>query len=272
MATVNRATLEGQIAADLVLLQSRQLLKQGRLIDLDNQTERLKSRDRLQRLFENLQSVLKPTLTLEIGAHAAPFSQLMALRGVEAHAFEANPYNHEAFAGRLQQHAPKVRYHHLAISDRDGEITFEVLESKRGKLRKKVAGNNSLLRRTSPAFAYESLTVPSARLDSFLASNRLEGRSFSAWIDVEGALGKVTAGFGTALQSCLSLIVEVEDVSYWQDQMLVHDVMLYFAGQSMVPVARDFEAPHQYNLVYLRKDILDRPEVDAAISGYLQGL
>ena len=110
------------------------------------------------------------------------------------------------------------------------------------------------------------------RLDSFLAANGLEGRSFSAWIDVEGALGKVTAGFGTALHHCLSLIVEVEDVRYWQGQMLVHDAMRWFAGQSMVPVARDFEAPHQYNLVYLRKDVLDLPEVGHVIAQYLRDL
>jgi FkbM family methyltransferase len=272
MTTVNRPTGETQSLNDLVLLQGRQLLEQGRLIDTDSKDARLKSRDRLQGFFEGLQTVLKPELTLEIGAHAAPFSQRMSRQGITAHAFEANPYNHAAFAGRLKRRAPKVSYHHLALSDSDGEVTFQVLESRGGKTLKKIAGNNSLLQRNNPAFTYESLTVPSMRLDSFLATNGLEGRSFSAWIDVEGALGKVTAGFGAALRSCLSLIVEVEDASYWQGQMLVHDAMRYFAGQGLVPVARDFEALHQYNLVYLREDILALPGVQAATSTYLQGL
>ena len=272
MENVIRATHVNHSLEDLVLSQSRQLLAQGRLIDTKSPNERLKSRDRLQRLFESLQAVLMPGMTLEIGAYTAPFSRKMSQLGIEAHAFEANPYNHRAFAEKLRRRAPQVRYHHLAISDIDGEATFQVLESKRGRTRNKVAGNNSLLLRSSPAFAYESVAVPSMRLDIFLAANGLEGRSFSAWIDVEGALGKVTAGFGTALHSCLSLIVEVEDVRYWQGQMLVHDAMRWFAGQSMVPVARDFEAPRQYNLVYLRKDVLDLPEVGHVIAQYLRDL
>jgi FkbM family methyltransferase len=256
---------------ELIHLQDLMLLGQARGMDLDNREQRIKSRDRLQGFFQGLQRVLKPDIALEIGAHMAPFSQRMARLGIEAHAFEANPYNHKAFASRVQRRAPTVQYHHLAMSDTDGEVTFQIKATRDGKEVKKIAGNNSLLQRSDPAFVYESVTVPSVRLDSFLANRGLEGRSFSAWIDVEGALGKVTAGFGSALQGCLSLIVEVEEVNYWQGQMLVFGVMRYFAGQGMVPVARDFEAAHQYNLVYLRKDVLLRPAVRLAVARYLQG-
>lgn len=255
----------------MIYLQDLMLLGQARGIDLGSREHRLKSRDRLQAFFQKLQQLLRPDITLEIGAHMALFSQQMARLGIEAHAFEANPYNHSAFSGRLRRRAPTVRYHHLAISDSDGEVTFQVKESRGGKPVKKIAGNNSLLLRADTSFDYESVTVPSVRLDSFLAAHQLEGRSFSAWIDVEGALGKVTAGFGSALQGCLSLIVEVEEVSYWQGQMLVFDVMRYFAGHNMVPVARDFEAAHQYNLVYLRKDVLTLPAVRLALAQHLHG-
>lgn len=191
--------------------------------------------------------------------------------GFEAHAFEANPYNHAVFSPYLKRRAPGVAYHHLAVSNADGEVSFQIKQSRDGKAVSKVAGNNSLLERTDASFAYDSVTVPAVRLDSFLARPDLSGRSFSAWIDVEGALGKVTEGFGSALRSCLSLIVEVEEISYWQGQMLVFDAMRYFSSQGLVPVARDFEAPHQYNLVYLRKDLLETPGVRLALTRYLQG-
>ncbi|MCX7287984.1 MAG: FkbM family methyltransferase [Rhodobacterales bacterium] len=271
-AAVNMAGETNQSLDELVQLQCQQLVQQGRSINIGRREERLKSRDRLQGFFEDLQAILTPEMTLEIGAHAAPFSQRMSLRGIEAHAFEANPYNHKAFAGRMKRRAPAVKYHHLAMSDTDGHVTFQVKESRGDEPFKKISGNNSLLQRTAPGITYESVTVPSVRLDSFLAANGLEGRSFSAWIDVEGALGMVTAGFGAALRSCLSLIVEVEDHSFWQGQMLVQDAMRYFAGQGLVPIARDFEALHQYNLLYLRKDMADRPDVAAATSRYLQDL
>ena len=264
------ATDPNESLDDLVVAQGAELKLQGRLVNINSRDERLKTRDRMQHFFEALQRVLKPEMTLEIGAHAAPFSQRMSHLGIKAHAFEANPYNHKAFARRIRRRAPKVSYHHLAISDSDGTVTFQVKESRSGREVKKISGNNSLLLRTAPDIVYESVTVPAARLDSFLAANALDGRSFSAWIDVEGALGIVTAGFGTALQSCLSLIVEVEDASFWQGQMLAPDAMRYFARQGMVPVARDFEAPHQYNLLYLRKDVAALPEVAAALREYLE--
>jgi FkbM family methyltransferase len=256
---------------DLVHLQDLGLLLQARGIDLDSRDQRVRSRNRLQDFFQRLQQILRPEITLEIGAHKAQFSQRMARMGFEAHAFEANPYNHAVFSPFLKRRAPEVSYHHLAVSDADGEVSFQVKQSRDGKAVSKVAGNNSLLERTDASFAYDTVTVPATRLDNFLTRSDLGGRSFSAWIDVEGALGKVTDGFGSALQSCLSLIVEVEETSYWQGQMLVFDAMRYFAGQGLVPVARDFEAPHQYNLVYLRKDMLQVPEVRLALTRYLQG-
>lgn len=258
------------VSDELLHMQDLLLIQQARSLDPSDPDAGHKSRDRLQGFFQEIQSLLRPDMTLEIGAHSAPFSERMASLGFEAYAFEANPYNYKAFAERIQRRAPMVKYRHMAISDVDGEVTFQVKESKGEKAVSKVSGNNSLLVRSDAAFRYESVTVPSRRLESFLREEGVEGRSFSAWIDVEGALGQVTSGFGNALKSCLSLIVEVEEVSYWKGQMLVFDVMRYFAAAGMVPVARDFESRHQYNLVYLRKDVLLRPQLRLALTRYLQ--
>jgi FkbM family methyltransferase len=253
---------------DLLRLQDLMLMQQSRLHDVLSRSGKRHSAARLQVLFRDLQLVLEPELTLEIGAHAAPFSQEMSTRGIEAHAFEANPYNHQAYVGRLGRRAPGLRYHHMAVSDEDGEATFQIRKGEGGRALRK-AGNNSLLKRQSGGDNYETVTVPSCRLQSFLAANGLEGRKFSAWIDVEGALGKVTAGFGTALQSCLSLIIEVEEKRIWEEQMLAFDVMRYLDREGLVPVARDFEYPHQYNMVYLRKDVVLLPKVRQMLTAYL---
>lgn len=245
-------------------------MQQARGVDLTNRADRLKSRDRLQDFFLGLQRLLQPQLTLEIGAHMATFSRRMARFGIEAHAFEANPYNHEAFSVSIRKRSPQVVYNQMAVSDIDGDVTFPIRVSRGGKALNKVAANNSLLPRSDDGNEYENVTVPSVRLETYLAKPSLKGRSFSAWIDVEGALGKVTAGFGSVLRNCQSLIVEVEEARYWQDQMLVLDAMRYFAGQGLVPVARDFESAHQYNLVYLRKDVLARPDVRLALARHLQ--
>lgn len=258
----------GASQADLIRMQDLVLMQQARLHDLSERSSRRQSAAAVQTLFLDLQTVLQPQVTLEIGALFAQFSQEMSRRGAEAHAFEANPHTHGTFVRRLARRAPAMQYHHLAISDADGETSFQIRRAASGRPMRK-ATNNSLLPREDPDTDHETVTVPASRLDSFLARNGLAEKSFSAWIDVEGALGKVTAGFGTALKSCLSLIVEVEEKRFWQDQMLVQDVMAYMDGQGMVPVARDFEYRHQYNLVYLRKDIFTRTDVRGVLAQYL---
>lgn len=253
---------------DLLHLSDLVLMQQARLHDLSTKAGRSRSAAALQGLFRSLQEVLKPEFTVEIGAHSAQFSQDMSRLGIEAHAFEANPYNHAAFAGQIAKFAPDVRYHHMAVSDADGQATFQIRLDDSGQAMRRT-GSNSLLPREDNTTAYEMVTVPACRLDTFLNQTALKGREFSAWIDVEGALGKVTAGFGPALQSCLSLIVEVEEKRYWQDQMLVQDVMAYLDGQGMVPVARDFEYVYQYNMVYVRRDVMARRAVRLALTTYL---
>lgn len=254
--------------ADLIRMQDLVLMQQARLHNLSDRGSRRQSAAAVQALFLELQTVLQPQVTLEIGALFAQFSQEMSRRGIEAHAFEANPHTHGAFVRRLARRAPALQYHHLAISDADGEATFQIRRAASGRPMRR-ATNNSLLTRGGAETEYEAVTVPASRLDSFLARHGLAEKSFSAWIDVEGALGKVTSGFGSALKSCLSLIVEVEEKRFWQDQMLVQDVMAYMDGQGMMPVARDFEYRHQYNLVYVRKDVFARPDVRGVLAQYL---
>jgi len=256
---------------DVVQWQDLLLLQQARGLDLGQRESRRKSCERLQAFFLELQGILRPPLSLEIGAHKAQYSRWMCRLGGEVHAFEANPHNHAAFAPRIRTRSPAVNYHHMAMSDIDGTVTFQVKVSRDGKKISKVSGSNSLRLVSHPSVEYERVEVPSTRLDTFLRERGLEGREFSAWIDVEGALDKVTAGFGDALGSCLSLIVEVEEVPFWQGQMLRHDAMRYFFGEGLVPVARDFERPHQYNIVYLRRDMLANPKIWLNLEHFYSG-
>lgn len=54
--------------------------------------------------------------------------------------------------------------------------------------------------------------------------------------------------------------------------MLVREVMAFLRDQGLVPVARDFEGQHQYNLLYLRPDLLQRAEVRAELAAYFSDL
>lgn len=263
------ATTQPDAAALLDLL----LLQQARHTDLSSRRARRASRDRLTALFHDLQAAIRPDMVLEIGAYDAGFSTRMAKAGVRAFAFEASPYNYRRFSETLLRVGPLLSYRHCAISDTDGAATFEIKARVDGQEVAREAGNNSLLRRSDEvgAIEYESVTVPSLRLESFLRAEGLTDHSFSAWIDVEGALSKVIGGCGSALRTCQSVIVELEEAPYWEGQMLFHEAIGWFVGQGFLPVARDFESRHQFNVVFVRTDRLRQPEVRLVLARHFGG-
>lgn len=260
-------------APDAATLLDLLLLQQARHTDLSSRKARRASRDRLQALFRDLQAAILPDMVLEIGAYDAGFSTRMAKAGVRAFAFEANPHNFRRFGAGLARLAPLLSYRHCAIGDVDGEVTFEIRARIDGQDIARDAANNSLLRRSGAAGAidYESVTVPSLRLESFLRAEGLSEQSFSAWIDVEGALSKVIGGCGSALRNCQSVIVELEEVPYWEGQMLFHEAIGWFVGQGFLPVARDFESRHQFNAVFVRSERLRQPKVRLVLARHFGG-
>ena len=266
-------TEDARPTVDPTTLMDLMLLQQARLFDLSSRNGRYESRDRLQSLFMGLQAAIKPAITLEIGARGANFSQKMASRGIRAFAFEANPHVFQRFAKPLASRFPNLSYRHCAISDIDGEVTFEIKAQIKGNAVDAAAGTNSLLKRMDERglVEYEAITVPSLTLDGFLAAEGLTDQSLSAWIDVEGALSKVTGGITTGLSHCQSLIVELEDFGYWDGQMLHHEAISWFVQKGFLPVARDFEGPNQFNVIFLRADQLQRPEVRLALTLFLAG-
>jgi FkbM family methyltransferase len=245
---------------DLLLLQT------ATCYDLTNQAERHRSTADVGHLFYMLQERLRPDLTVEIGAYEAMFSRTMRGHGIRAIAFEANPYNHQFFSDDPRMREAGVEYIHSAVANRDGMTEFHVQKRINGELVDPVRGNNSLFTRTHGQVEYETVSVPVVSLASFFRQNGLVGQSFSAWIDVEGAAYDVLDGAGDMLQSCLTAMVEVEQFSYWRDQRLAHGVMDFLLSRNFIPVARDFEDPHQYNLVFIRQDVMERPEVRDALA------
>lgn len=267
MAKVPTPAIDAAALLDLLLLQ------QAERSDLSSRKDRRESRDRLQALFYDLQAAIRPDMTLEIGAFDAGFSARMAKKGIQAHAFEANPYNFRRFGEPLSKFGPMLTYHHCAIGDVDGEVTFEIKTRINGQDVAREAGNNSLLKKSDDQgdIEYETVTVPSLTLESFLTREKLIDHGFSAWIDVEGALSKVIGGFGSALKNCHSVIVELEELPYWEGQMLFDEAIRWFVDQGFLPVARDFESRHQFNVVFVKVAQLKTPKVRLVLARYFSG-
>lgn len=263
-------TQKSRVATFDLALTDLMLLQQARAYDLGDANARRRSRGDLQQLFYALQKALQPQMVFEIGAYRAEFAVRMARAGTPAHAFEANPYNHRQFADDIAATGYPIQYLHCAVGDQDGEVSFQIKRQVNGVTVDPGARNNSLMRRAKDFgdVQYETVTVPSVTLASYLKQHRLTAKTYSAWIDVEGALGLVLAGAGTALKHCQSLIVEVEEIAYWDGQMLYAEAMAHFADAGFVPVARDFESRFQHNIVFLRPEQLRAPAVRMALAAH----
>jgi FkbM family methyltransferase len=141
-------------------------------------------------LYEALKSGHGPEglVCWDIGAHFGYHSLALAALGGEVVAFEPNQYNAERLQANLERNpklAKHVRHLPLAVSDRDGEVTF--VES--GDLKGKSSGSH-LAEATPPLEGkhYQDFTrrkVRAVRMDSLIAEG--EKAPDVVKIDIEGA-------------------------------------------------------------------------------------
>ena len=80
------------------------------------------------------------------------------------------------------------------------------------------------------------------------------------WVDVEGACGLVLPGARDLLAKTAVLMIEVEEQQFWgAEHWLREQVVSYLFDLGLVPVARDFEYRYQYNIVFVRAELLAGP-------------
>jgi hypothetical protein len=101
--------------------------------------------------------------------------------------------------------------------------------------------------------------VPSVSLDDFVSVN--DDDVVVAWIDVEGASGAVLTSGGRVLSHASLVYIEVETEQVWRGQWLDVDVARYLADCDLVPVLRDIQRPHQYNVVFASAALAATPRM-----------
>jgi FkbM family methyltransferase len=236
--------------------------------DLDSKEDLARSCEDLSTLFFHLADMLEVDLFIEAGAKDAGTSRRAArlLKADRIVAFEANPYTHKRFADINADPAAGVDYRHLALSDSAGTVTFNVHRSAKGTPR--ADGQASLLKRETAADnGFVEVTVDSTTLD-----DAFEAGSFARaalWVDVEGATQVVLPGGRATLEQTAVVMIEVEDRRYWgETQWLRDDVVSYLYDRGLVPVARDFQSRYQYNIVFVRHDLLTIDRVRWALTRF----
>lgn len=248
------------ISASVLISHDLAMMATAAKYNLDIRSHRAHSNKSLVRLFFNLIKAIDVDLFVEAGAKEASASRHMkatypACRVV---AFEANPLTYDRF--EAVNRGTGIEYLHLALSDHPGPVTFNVHRNEAGA---PIAnGQGSLLRSEKSREVIERGFIE-ATVDGVTADGFFAGQSFARaamWIDVEGACQFVLPGARDLLSRTAVLIVEVEELAFWgEGHWLRHQVVSHLLDLGLVPVARDFEYPHQYNIVFVRADLLAGP-------------
>jgi FkbM family methyltransferase len=256
-------------ADDVLRMYDLWLLDTAASYDLRDKSERARSTQELERLFFRVVEVFSPELFIEAGAKDAGASRRAreCLERARIVAFEANPYTYRRFKKRNARSGAEVEYLHQALSDAPGTATFHVMETPEG--RPSADGQGSLIRRQNDARGEKKVRVPCTTLDEFFAEH--EYQSCALWIDVEGASRQVLSGGREVLRKASVAMIEVEDQSYWTEQWLVFDVLRAFFEAGMVPVARDYQSRHQYNVIFVRDALLSDHRVRAELAMHRSG-
>lgn len=189
-------------------------------------------------------TAFSPTLSIEVGAHAAEYSKIMSDKGIKAIAFEASPAVYDKFKNTISG----FEYVHLAMADYNGVISFNIDTA----WNPSEAGHNSIKDfNMSWRVNGDPVEVSCSTLDSYF--NDLEDEKIALWLDVEGANKEVLLGATELLKKVQTIYIEVEHVRFWKDQWLRQDV-IDFLDIHGFSLTREFTAcPDQTNCIFIKR-------------------
>jgi FkbM family methyltransferase len=207
----------------------------------------------LDEYFFKILAACNVTDFLECGAYDASTSRrFLRAGGHKAVAVEANPHTYAAKTRFAQEQG--VITVNCGLGREVAEMEFFVPKSDRQ------AGNGSFLRK--PGEAVDSVRVAVDTIDNIVRGHIEPRGVIGLWVDVEGLALEVLKGGASVLQSkaCAALKVEVETRKFWQGQALVGEVHDYLSRRGYTAVLRDIDYEHQFNLVYVQRELVDGVE------------
>ena len=219
----------------------------------------------LEKSFIQLSCAINPELSIEVGAHESSFSLEMKKNNpdIRSIAFEANPYVFEKYENNLVSN--NIEYKHLAVSEVNGEVSFSIPTSLNGNEINSSNAISSLHQRNHKGFTYQTITVKSIRLDSYITK---EYQNIVLWIDVEGAQLNVINSTTEIWNNVSAIYIEVENAEVWQGQNKDTEINSLLTQLGFIEVMRDNLARVQYNSIYIKQNLLSQSKIVEIIHQY----
>jgi FkbM family methyltransferase len=229
----------------------------------------------LEQFYFDLCAELDMRLCIEIGAYEARGLHRLrtSLPDATLLAYEANPYVHEWFADRLDK---SIVYVNKIVAHDDKPKTLmiprvmPIKDGKRTLPRQNLT--SSIHPRNLENVEYEEVTVASTSVDEIIANHPAQAPA-AIWIDVEGAAGDVLFGAKEALKKDIAVLyIELEKTQAWKGQWTAEDISRHLNEYRFIPLARDMQTPWQYNQLYVKQNVLEKPNVISLFRRFLASL
>ncbi|MDJ0515292.1 MAG: FkbM family methyltransferase [Trichodesmium sp. MO_231.B1] len=231
--------------------------------DILNKQNRLLSSKMLVEFFLDTAKLLKPNYFFDIGSRdgTASIAFKKAVPTAKCFAFEANINNYENFKDRDEFKQLSIDYRYLAVTNYNGVADFHIPTELDGNKLPKNIGIASLMTRETTDCQYQVTRVDCTKLDDFCLNNNIvldENQNFALWIDVEGAVLQVIEGAKNCLAQTSLILLEVEELQYWNSSALADQIINELLLNNFIPVTRDFERLMQYNLLFIHSKYLNQ--------------
>jgi len=211
----------------------------------------------ISNLFHELTSILDVEMLVELGAHAAEASRRFVgnPNSKKVLAFEANPYTFSKFNMELQE--MQIDYRNNAVASECGQERIQIPNPQISL----TPGNASILDRKGLR-KKDDVLIEAHSLDCLgFKEKEIDFPKLitALWIDCEGAAGQILKSGKNLLHepSTKMLFVELEDIEYWENQILAPDVFEFLNRYGFTAIARDFTPRPQYNVLFVRDQYIN---------------
>jgi FkbM family methyltransferase len=204
--------------------------------------------EEITKKFLNMQKILKPDISIEVGAYDADFSKLIAKSVNKSYAFEASPEVYEKF----RDYMGNIVYINKAVSSYNGVAKFNIDV----RFSPADVGHNGIKKTSINNWAQESfeIDVECVTLDSYF--NNLDSNNVVLWIDCEGANREVLTGANNLLKNVSSIFIETETEYLFEDAWHEEDVIHYLEEKNFKLVYREEAYKNQYNCIFIKQDLI----------------
>jgi FkbM family methyltransferase len=201
----------------------------------------------ISKQFFEIQQILLPELSIEVGAYDAEFSKMMKTIVNRPIAFEANPIVYEKFKNELDD----INYINSAISNKEEPLSFYILDKDEAWWSD---GASSIKKRNDNLNISETVIVNSTSLDAYFIE---KNKKTCLWIDCEGANEQVLTGAKELLNTVDSIFIEVELIDQWKDSWQMKNVEEYLEQFDFILLKSDKFWYGQANCIFIKRNLLN---------------